>query len=478
MKRIFAILLIAALLLCGCAENVPPAQTTAAPTVATTAARVWEYVGNMKGYEYYYEDGRDLKWEEDVLYVAEVYLGEKFANGHPLLTDMEFQTFYAMDGYPVEFASHYNEQMREEFIRDINELIPRIQDMEDYEVLFALSKAIAKLDDLHSYVAYWNASTRFYPLSLVPLFTDEGKAVYYANAVPEKHEYLLFAELTAINDVPLREVLELLRPYVSVENEAAFVYQSYQMLIRPEALKVIGMVGSERDAASFTFLLADGTTETVELPSQTSNNMPMVGKSLHSSGALIYRNEIDPYWWEYLEENKTVYIRFNEIQENRNCNYSAFLKQLQNHMKAVPETEKIIVDLRGNPGGVFHANMYIMVSSFLEKQEAQQSYVLIDGASYSAAIHLSSSINQMSEKTLLVGEPGGQPANFFASVHTYQMPNSGSSFTMSDCWWVTNEFDTNDALMPDVILYQTLEDYKNGVDTVLDRVLNGEVTAE
>jgi hypothetical protein len=77
---------------------------------------------------------------------------------------------------------------------------------------------------------------------------------------------------------------------------------------------------------------------------------------------------------------------------------------------------------------------------------------------------------QLTENVTFVGSPGGQPANFYAGVHDYTTPNLKISFRMSDTWWVNDRQDTDPALMPDVVVHQTLEDFKLGIDTVMEYI--------
>ena len=74
---------------------------------------------------------------------------------------------------------------------------------------------------------------------------------------------------------------------------------------------------------------------------------------------------------------------------------------------------------------------------------------------------------------MLVGAPAGEPANgmFFESV-PFSTPNKNLKPYISSHALLNNWPGNDDpALMPDVTVYQTLEDYKNGVDTVLKYIL-------
>ncbi len=73
---------------------------------------------------------------------------------------------------------------------------------------------------------------------------------------------------------------------------------------------------------------------------------------------------------------------------------------------------------------------------------------------------------------VLVGGPAAEPPNFTVPVldGNYEMPNSKCIFSFGGSYlnyWPGYE---HDALMPDIEIYQTIEDYQNGKDTVLEAV--------
>lgn len=484
MKKLLCLFLIA-LMLWGCSAPAPEPQPTTLATEATTEATTvstepqWApYTGKLRGYVYYYEDGRDLEWEEDILHVAEVFLGEVYANGHPRLTDMEFQTMFSMDGMPVEYRSFYDDGLRTEFIQAINDLIPRIPEMEDYEIMFYLQKQVAKLGDLHSSVGAHALAETAFPLDLTVFYTDSGPEIR-ATVVPAQRQNVLFSRLTAINGVPLEELIEKLSAYVSYENQYALLEDVCWLLTYAEPLDVIGVMDLADKEARFEFETDSGEQFSIVLDAVKAGSFArfnLTGQNLYSMDSPLVRREDVDYWWEYDEDSRMLYVRFNSIHEDYyGLNYSAFINELRRHIKEVPKTKTVVIDLRHNPGGQFHASLSHYLSSFLNSLEKQKSYVLIDGNSYSSAIWVPSNLMQMTENTVFVGSPGGQGANFFASVYDYEMPNSGYGFRMSDNLWVTNPNDTADALMPDIVLHQTLEDWIAGCDTVLEAIRKGKL---
>lgn len=467
-KILFSLILVLIVLLGGCNSQQPEVTTqpTVEPTAAETTGRVHQpYTGSLENYSYYYADGRDREWEEDVLYTAEVFFGEESMHGHPFLIDDEFQTLFAMESSVVYYSLFYDEALRTQFLQDINDLIPRITELEDEQILLALQKAIAKLGDLNSYVHF--PQERVYPIFFTAFFTDRG-AEFRAVITPKESSQVLLGKLVAINDVTISEVTQKLMDYSSHENEYAATHSISQFLSQPAYLEAIGITDGE-SPVDFRFLDQDGNKVTISPSPMKYADLKMDDLADHSALSIRDKDRSSNYWWEYLEEEQALYIRFNRIEEDSSLDYESFIEQLSQ----VSQTKMVIVDLRGNSGGEFEANLSFGLGKLLSQLEGKKSYVLLDGSSNSAAILLSSCLRQQSPSTVLVGAPGGQPANIFASFGTYHMPNSHQEFSMSDFYWISDENDTSDALMPDIVLNQTVEDFREGNDTVLEAIFSG-----
>ena len=173
------------------------------------------------------------------------------------------------------------------------------------------------------------------------------------------------------------------------------------------------------------------------------------------------------YYLRYEEEKQLLYIRFNQVMEMNDYRYFAFIEDIKKQ-SADENCKKIVVDFRANGGG----NGLTLHEDFIEvlgNSAAEQIYILIDPASYSDAILLPVEIRQNLSNAVIVGTPGGQSPIFFAG-RSYALPNSGHYFGVSMGgynYWTDYEHET---LMPDITVYQTLEDYKQGIDTVLEYV--------
>ena len=474
-KILFSFIFVFIVLLGGCTSQNPEVTTeptVAEPTVTEAVGQAYQpYAGSLEDYTYYYADGRDLKWEEDVLYTAEAFLGGSSLHGHPLLIDEDVQILFAMSSASMDYRPFYDEALRTQFIQDINDLIPRITELEDEQVLLALQKAIAKLGDLSSYVHV--PAEQVYPIFFTAFFTDRG-AEFRSVMMPEEYSHLLLKKPTAINGVPIGEVIQKLMGYCSYENEYAAYCSISQFLSQPAYLEAIGITDGD-SPVNFRFVDSEGKKVDVSLSPVKYADLQMESLSGYSSVSIRDKDNSRNYWWEYLEKEQALYVRFNLIEEDTSLVYNSFIQQLN---EQVSQAKTVIVDLRGTTGGTFHSGLSIDLGNLLNQLKGQKSYVLLDASSNGAAILLSSCLRQRSADTLLVGTPGGQPANFFTSYQSYNMPNSDHAFSMSDFFYYGDDNDTDEALMPDIALYQTADDFAAGIDTVLKAILSGNLPTD
>ena len=115
-----------------------------------------------------------------------------------------------------------------------------------------------------------------------------------------------------------------------------------------------------------------------------------------------------------------------------------------------------------------------MIIASLNKIKASGGkYVLIDHTSSRVSVAIASLIKRFVDGAELVGSPAGKAPFSTHSATLYELPNLGSMFFFSinegDDYWPGYE---NEVLMPDTTIYQTAEDYKNGVDSVLKALLD------
>ncbi len=496
MKRIVIFLLVLMLLPIGCVTPQPsveaatPAPTAVPQTPASTPEPTEQpepqppYVDARKPYTYIMTDERDRKWEEDIVYFANMYLDPY--NGHALISD-RIQTTTVYDSTLLRIASSgsrkfFDPALKAQFIEKINEIILSIPERTDEEIVFGLWEAVALLPDMHAYVRQTDAARiENLPFSVMPIQSEDGIACVIDACDEAYADALLGKRLIAINGFTLPEIREKLKAIMHYETDSALdaLVVGYRSSYLPSisVLRYIGVMDGG-NTARLTVLSRDGEESEIEIGSVTGDYLSASRQyylpDAAPSDADIRLPESDrtvAAWFRLLADGEALYIRINE------CNADdAFGKVLDDAFEQAGETgklRKVIVDLRSNPGGLPDLNgNYIRLVNYLNESGAQ-TYVLINNESFSGAIALPSMLCRRVDRVQLVGAPGGQPVRFFYGP-LYTFPNSGLTFKCStlyaDFW---PEYGDG-PLMPEVVIYETWDDYLDGVDSVLKYILDPE----
>lgn len=480
-QKLFSLLFVIILLfsLAACAglpdSGSPLPETTTDTTPETTEETIpqWSpYKGqSSRGYVYYYESGRNRDWEEDIIYMADNYTWD-----YAQLTSFDSRIEWPGD---VEYSDQfYNEELRETFLAEINALILRIPELTDNEILYELQRIVALLHDAHSSI-YLPAADSV-AASFQPFYVDgelDVRAVY----LPEQYRHVMFGKLTAINGFTVEEVMEKALPYLSYENEYWAVNLMFgifgpEYAANPEFLQIIGISPKGAEGVTYSFLTEGGQAVDVELYPLSSPKMygqsMIPGYTCNWVYELMYRDRQDRMYWHEEIAPGTVYIRINEFEEDPNYTFLTLGNEILAQDRDRGGTRKVIVDVRDNPGG-YQFLGYGQLITVLQRMDVQNIYVLIDGNTFSNGIIMAGSIKREIPEAIIVGTPGGQPANFFAGMYDgdYVMPNCGVICRIPTAWIVSLPDFEGEALMPDVVVWPTLADYKNHTDTILQAVL-------
>ncbi|MCH5279261.1 MAG: hypothetical protein J1E60_05660 [Christensenellaceae bacterium] len=440
------------------------------------------YRGDGSQYVYCMEDERDREREEDIVFFADHLLDE--LHGHPKFANINclISTYNTIKYPDTERVNVYDEELRNEFIRRINMLILSIPEKSDVDILLGLNEAAAILNDSNTVANFVSGSPEVFLFKAMPIFTDSGYECYITSAAKE-YEQCLMCRLDAINGVNIHEVIERMGGIFGHSSETELVhdqlgsrYSLVSMFMYRDCLSYLGII-EEGNTATFTF--TDGNGETFDIEAEA---MPFDGAMEHeivrySSGTeaeksdigteLILSNADKDLWYELLSDGKVLYMHID---------YSYYTQQVDNflnEMKAaatvVADAKKIIIDCRTVNG----ANIDAMPSlvRILNEIDAEK-YVLIDEGSNSGAAILAAFVKRFVDGAEIVGSPSSGAASFFRTTG-FELPNLGTRcwVTMSsgfDCW-PGYEYEV---LMPDTTVYQSVEDYLNGVDSLLKYLLD------
>ena len=501
---LLAVILFFSSLACGRSDKespvLQPEQQAAAPTTTVTPAPevtpapaptpVPEppYKGDGSNYTYIMTEERDRQWEEDIVYLADTFL--HYLHGHPKLIDRQCLVYRAdgdtIEKYSTTYAYLYDSALRDEFIRHINDLILRIHDSSDAELLYGCSEAAALLGDAHSGIRL--SRNKVFPLGLVSLYVEDIPEAYIV-AAPKEYEDLLLCRLDAINDVSISEIITRAARVISHENLYLVqneMFYSTDSKVTPcsvlscDLLRYIGVLGEE-NTAEFTVTDKSGAKRKTVLSSYAKDSLPALASYSSPSDAdasislqLMDSDREASGWYRILDDGKALYIRIRSCTSDS----GTIVRKAVKAAAAKDALETVIVDFRGNRGGTSVANKTI-VAAVNSLDVSGGKYVLIDGGVCSSTIIFSVCLKRYCSNVVLVGTPAGEPCNETFETRGYTSPNQKLKFSMANLkqFYTWPGYD-EDALMPDILIGQSLEDYQNGVDSVLRYILREESRAD
>ena len=305
-----------------------------------------------------------------------------------------------------------------------------------------------------------------YPLRLYEF--PEG--MYVVDETPATH--LRGARLTAIAGVPIERVKQLVAPLVPRDNAWSLKGLLPHFALCAEVLDALG-VGQGIGPRTFTFDRGD-----VELASAVSDVYheafvdPLIGgvdpSALPAASKPMYlANKHRALWLKPLQNGRALYVGYNSAAVP-----TYELAQRLARLARNPKVQRVIVDVRMNPGG--NNTSYAPLLATLRSPRINRRghlFLLTGRATFSAAGNFATDVAD-STKALVVGEPTGGGVNQYGDPTTIVLPTLG--------WrvWIATSYqqfgaakDRRLAVMPDVPVPLTAADYFAARDPVLARAL-------
>ena len=460
-KMILALLMVLALL-CGCQA---PAPETTVPASAG-------FTGDFSAYQRRHTGRWESGWEEDILFFAEKYLTE-----HSRVSDSNFFTDFAPDLSGSEEVIYDNSAFRPElraaFIEAVDALLESIPERSDETIVNELHRIVAMLGDIHSNVfpAGWDYGDVL-PVCYEAFYHEDG-VDFRVSIVEAEKNHLLTAKLLSYNGIPVDEMVERLSEYMSHESDRALGFMltapfQFTGLNEKNLLVAAGIAQESDKYVTAEFETAEGV-KSVRLRFYASGNLPKLEFHPMMTDENLRFRSMDGYWWEMIDES-TLYAQLTTMVDDASGGYTIdnLFSEIRTAMRDSEVPLKVILDFRGNGGGYVHEATLQGFVNATAWYEHDGVYILTDGNCFSAGVLAPYYLRQAIDGAQIVGAPTGQGLWFPANSARYELPNNGVTFTVGDeiiC--AVRDWD-GDAVEPDVLIYQTFEDYENMVDTVLE----------
>ena len=378
--------------------------------------------------------------------------------------DLDFLYEKVLAGFhPDAFAN----TPESEFLALKAEIEGRLETETDTEFLLDLMRLTALVGDSHTSVSLGGlADFRGYPFSLV----RRGESWYLSAAAPEDED-LLCQEVTLLAGKPVEEVIEAYGTLFASDNPVHLRRSFRQACNVADIYEYLGLVEAGKPLA---VTLKGGKALSLEPMGMEEMNKLEIARIAGLIKGQPETAAADAYYFAKPLTEDAYYIQYNTCQEAEDLPMEDFAALVAKDLKA-GDYSRVLLDLRNNGGGSDGVIWPLLERLRLAMDGGCELVGLIGEGTFSSALINAVEIQEMGG--VLAGEPAGGSVCHFGAVKTFQLPNSKVRGQVSSKYIDLNTLlDAAagrgvEALEPDVLVYQTLEDTLNGKDTTVDWLL-------
>ncbi|MCP4896783.1 MAG: hypothetical protein GY906_07370 [bacterium] len=380
----------------------------------------------------------------------------------------------------------YHQVSAEEFAAAVDDLHERLPALTPPEILVGMAQVVAMVGDGHT--SFYPGNQKrwwfgFYPARFY--WFEDG---FHLIAATPENAHLFGKHLVAIDDTPIEEAVRRISTTIGADNDMEYRYTVPFQLIRPEMLHVLGIADSP-DSAVFVF--DDGTRQSftamtkdeyldrewvVSNGSYAPEGKPPSLRHEFLFASPLIRPHLEQwqfYWYEYLEEDRTVFMQYNVCWDQKGePTFAEFTEELFRFLDVNP-VERLVIDMRQNSGGE-PTIAEPLVAGLEQRPEwgaEGRLFVLTGRRTFSAALTNAAQLRARAGARVVGEAPRGKPNN----------PSEGRDIDLKRTGiWVTvsTQFVERDPALGDVAYLpvdipvgRTWEDHRLGRDPELEAAL-------
>jgi len=352
----------------------------------------------------------------------------------------------------------------DEFTSQLSLVEERFSDLDNLQRYGEILKLTALLQDGHSRVE------NSFPMYRFPFELKEFKEGFFIVSADREYTSLLGNQILMIGNRPIKDILPLLKPYISASNKVELRNKQVHVLSNMDFLYLADIVETPKQAA-ITFLTEDETLITRLIPSSLnydSDEVSLLEKEEGKDSSFIDGLSI-PYKLDYLEDLDTVIFQYNQCREMESHPMEEVVEQIRK-WEGERNPRFFIIDLRYNGGG--DSRVLKPLIDYLEEESSLNRrgrlFTAIGRKTYSSAILNAVELDQRTQ-SIYIGEPTGGKPNHYGEVKSFLLPNTGLRIFYSSKYFHMVDR-SMDYLEPQIPLEYPIEDYRNGIDPLLELI--------
>ncbi len=385
------------------------------------------------------------------------------------------------DEMPRLHRNLFHTMTREQFQGAVEALRNRIPALARHQIIVAMARIAAMAGDGHTNIAPTRdpkIGFRTYPLKL-SLFKDG----LFVRAATRAHADIVGWRVVQIGNTPVDRACTAVRDIIGRDNEMDVKFFAPFLLAMPEVLHALALI-DDMEHAAFT-LEHGGRQKTVTLApwgpagllapdTDTSWNASPGWIDARESAAaptpLWLRDPGNKFWFEYMDDSKTMYVQYNQVGNKDSESVESFSNRVFSFVEQKPVV-RFILDIRLNRGGNGALNKPLLLGIIRARTIDQKGklFTIIGRSTWSAAQFL---VNQLEEytNTVFVGEPSGGTLNSYGDSRKITLPNSGITVRVSSLWWQGDERDRRPWTAPRIAAELTSDQYRANRDPALEAI--------
>lgn len=386
---------------------------------------------------------REVLWQQDLDY---------FANQFPQ-DEKDFKKLYPKRKFESQLAT-------------IRQSVPKATNA---ELTLDLMRLVASAHVAHTAANPPDGDTIHY-LPLYMLWYSDGLAILGS---VDAYKDTIGTRVVRIGSMTPEQLETAVAPYISYEMDEGRHVGSQRFMAMAELLQHLGLAEAD-GSVEFRLARPDGTEFTKKISPladfHAARGISMYD-ALHIPVPLSLKQRRKKYWYEYLSDSQTLYIQYNECENDPKLPFADFTKAMFDYADARP-VQRIIVDLRFNGGG-----SSLVVKPLVEGLHARGAlssrghlYTLIGPGTFSSGLMAARDFRRKLN-AILVGEPLSEKLNTYGEIRELTLPNSRVTVNYSTKFFKLGKKNDGPTLTPDIFVPQSFADALAGRDPVLEAAL-------
>ena len=380
------------------------------------------------------------------------------------------------DELPKVHRNPYHSISRDEWQTAVTRLNERIPHLKRHEVIVEISKLVAMIGDGHTcFQSFYDPpiSFRRYPVTYYS-FSD---GLYVRGADP-RYRDAVGGRVLKIGHATAEEAMKAAAKVDGADNPMWSLLTAPWRLETAEVVAALGLTDDiehtpllvEKDGKQIEVVL---TPEEVPEAQRDSSALPAGWIDASADPKMFWQRDRDnKFWYEYMPAHRALYVQFNRVLDKDDETLEGFFDGVFAFVTS-HDVDRLVLDMRHNGGG----NNYLVppiVKGIMRSPKLNQRgkvFVLIGRHTFSAAQNTVDWLKKWTD-AIFVGEPTGSSPNQYADAVPVPLPKSGLAPQVSTVLWQDIDERSKDRwLAPDLAVEMRGEDYRRGVDPILDVAL-------